>query len=69
MGWEVKGGIPSPCVATGLPAPQVLFDVINGGYESGGIAGSTESSNCHKTCHALSILHAQQPMGVATHIQ
>ena len=47
FGWEVKGGIPSLCVDTGLPAPQGLIDVINCGCMSEGKACSTESFNCH----------------------
>ena len=48
FGWEVKGGISSPCVDSGLPAPQGLTDVINCGCKSEGKARSTESCNCHK---------------------
>ena len=48
FGWEVKGGILSPCFDTGLPAPQGLIDVINCGCKSEGKACSTESYNCQK---------------------
>ena len=43
FGREVKGGIPSPCVDTGLPATQGLIDVINCGCKSEDRA----CSNCH----------------------
>ena len=43
FGWEVKGGILSPCVNTGLPAPHSLIDVLNCGCKSDGKAYSTES--------------------------
>ena len=62
FGWEVKGGIPSPCVDSDLPAPQGLIDVINCGCMSAVTATTI-------TYHALSTVHAQQPMGVATHTQ
>ena len=48
FGWEVKGGIPSPCVDSGLPASQGFIDVINCGCKSEGKAYNTESCNYHK---------------------
>ena len=48
FGWVVKGGIPSPCIDTGLPAPQGLIDVINCGCQSEQRTCCTESYNCHK---------------------
>ena len=49
FGWEVTEGIPSPCIATGLHAPQGLIDVINCGCKAEGKACSTERScSCHK---------------------
>ena len=48
FGWEVKEGIPSPCIATGIHAPQGLIDVINCGCKAEGKACSTESCSCHK---------------------
>ena len=65
FGWEVKEGIPSPCIATGIHAPQGLIDVINCGCKAEGKACSTESAT-RTTCRALSTVHAQQSMGVAT---
>ena len=66
IGSEVKGVIPTPCGDTGLPAPQGLIDVINCGCKSEGKARSTGVVTATKT---LSIVHALQPMGDATHIQ
>ena len=48
FGWEVTEGIPSPCIATGLHAPQGLIDVINCGCKAEGKACSTDRScSCH----------------------
>ena len=48
FGWELKGGIPSPCIDTGLPALQGHIDVINSCCKSEGQTCSTKSCNCHK---------------------
>ena len=68
FGWEVQGGITSACIDAGLPAPRGFIDVINCGCKPEGkhvaqrIVTATEI-----TCRALSIVHAQRPIGVATH--
>ena len=46
FGWEVKGGITSACIDTGLPAPQGLIDVINCGCK-GGVSFAVNSRNGH----------------------
>ena len=58
FGWEVKGGIPSPCVDTGLAAPEGLTDVIKCGCKSEGKACSTESCNCHKNDMSCTVHYA-----------
>ena len=44
FGWELTEGIPSPCIVTGLHAPQCLIDVINCACKAQGKACSTEHS-------------------------
>ena len=48
FGWQLKGGIPSPWVNTGLFTSHGLIDFINCGCKPKGKECSTESCNCHK---------------------
>ena len=58
FGWEVTEGIPSPCIVTGLHAPQGLIYVINCGCKAKGKACSTESCSCHKNNMACTVYSA-----------
>ena len=65
FGWEVTEGIPSPCIATRLHAPQDLIDVINCGCKAEGKADAALRGVVRGV--ALSTVLVQQSMGATTH--
>ena len=71
FGWEVTEGIPSPCIVTGLHTPQGLIGVINCSCKAEGKADAALRgviAATITTCRALSTVHVQQSMGVATYL-
>ena len=59
-----------PALSLGFPLPSVSLMSQTVAANQRGKHGALIVVTATKiTCHALSIVHAQQPMGVATHTQ
>lgn len=62
FGWEVQNGIPVPVMATGVPAPPELVNVIRCQCRAEGKKCSTVSCSCHKehlTCTSYCNCHGE----------